>query len=117
MLTAHESMRFTVSLDLAFLASRATTLRSPGFAGLIALTVHACLFALLMWWSWRKWPDPMIDFGRELYVPWQIVQGKVLYRDIASLFGPLSPYVNALWFKLFGVSLTTLIAANLAILA
>ena len=43
--------------------------------------------------------------------------GKVLYRDIASLFGPLSPYVNALWFKLFGVSLTTLIAFNLAILA
>ena len=55
--------------------------------------------------------------GRELYVPWQLVEGKVLYRDIASLFGPLSPYVNALWFKLFGVSLTTLIAVNLAILA
>jgi hypothetical protein len=69
-----------------------------------------------MWWSWRKWPDPLVDFGRELYVPWQITRGKVLSRDIASLFGPLSPYVNALWFRLFGVSLITLAAANLAVL-
>ena len=72
---------------------------------------------ILAWWSWRKWPDPLIDFGRELYVPWRITQGAVLHRDIASLFGPLSPYVNALWFRLFGVSLTTLIFCNLAILA
>ena len=41
----------------------------------------------------------------------------MLYRDIESLFGPLSPYVNALWFRLFGVSLTTLVICNLAILA
>ena len=59
----------------------------------------------------------MIDFGRELYVPWEITRGHVLYRDLASLFGPLSPYVNALWFKLFGVSLMTLVACNLAIFA
>jgi hypothetical protein len=69
-----------------------------------------------MWWSWRKWPDPLIDFGRELYVPWQITRGTMLSRDIASLFGPLSPYLNAFWFRLFGVSLITLAAANLAVL-
>ena len=40
-------------------------------------------------------------FGRELYVPWQLTQGKVLYRDIESIFGPLSPYLNALWMRLF----------------
>lgn len=71
----------------------------------------------LTWWSWRKWPDPLIDCGRELYVPWQITRGKVLYRDLASLFGPLSSYVNALWFRLFGVSLLTLAAGNLFIFA
>ena len=59
---------------------------------------------------------PLIDFGRELYVPWQITRGKMLSRDIASLFGPLSPYINALWFRLFGVSLITLALANLAVL-
>jgi Dolichyl-phosphate-mannose-protein mannosyltransferase len=79
--------------------------------------LHVMLFGLLVWWSWRKWPDPFIDFGRELYVPWRLTQGAVLYRDVASLFGPLSPYVNALWFRLFGVSLLTLALCNIAIFA
>jgi Dolichyl-phosphate-mannose-protein mannosyltransferase len=81
------------------------------------LAIHAVLFVVLAWWSWRKWPDPLIDFGRELYVPWQITQGKVLYRDVASLFGPLSSYMNALWFRLFGVSLLTLAICNMSIFA
>jgi hypothetical protein len=86
-------------------------------AQVITFSIHAIVFVILAWGSWRKWPDPLIDFGRELYVPWQITQGAVLHRDIASLFGPLSPYVNALWFRVFGVSLTTLIFCNLAIFA
>jgi hypothetical protein len=81
------------------------------------VVLHAFVFAALAYWSWRKWPDPLIDFGRELYVPWQITRGRVLYQDLASLFGPLSPYVNALWFSLFGPSLMTLAACNLAIFA
>lgn len=79
--------------------------------------IHAVAFAALVWWSWGKWLDPLIDFGRELYIPWQITRGRVLYRDIASLFGPLSPYLNALWFRLFGVSLMTLVFCNLVIFA
>ncbi len=66
--------------------------------------------------GWGAWPDVLIDFGRELYVPWQLLEGKLLYRDIAYLNGPLSPYLNALWFRLFGVGLSTLVLANLAIL-
>ncbi len=85
-----------------------------GTVAIVAL--HAILAGVLLWWSWRKWPDPLVDFGRELYVPWQITRGKMLYRDLASLFGPLSPYLNALWFSLFGVSLTTLVVCNVAIL-
>jgi len=82
---------------------------------LVVVAIHAMVFAALLWWSWRKWPDPLVDFGRELYLPWQINAGRVLYRDLASLFGPLSPYLNALWFRLFGVSLMTLVLCNLAI--
>ncbi len=74
------------------------------------------VFLALTAWTWRKWPDLLIDFGRELYIPWQLLQGKVLYRDLAYLNGPLSPYLNGLWFKIFGVSLTTIIFCNLAIL-
>jgi len=69
-------------------------------------------------WTWGAWPDPFIDFGRELYVPWQIASGQaVLYQDIAWFNGPLSPHVNALWFRLFGTGLRTLVLVNLALLA
>lgn len=77
----------------------------------------ALLLVMLAAWSWRKWPDILIDFGRELYVPWQLTGGKVLYRDIAYLNGPLSPYLNAWWFRIFGVSLSTLIFSNIMVLA
>ncbi|MAT69265.1 MAG: hypothetical protein CMJ58_07030 [Planctomycetaceae bacterium] len=66
--------------------------------------------------SWRTGLDPLVDFGRELYVPWQLAEGATLYRDIAYFNGPLSPYLNAVWFQLFGASLATLMAANLAVL-
>ena len=68
------------------------------------------------WWSWRKWPDVLVDFGRELYAAWQLSAGKTLYTDVAWFKGPFSPYLNALWFRLFGVSVTTLVVCNLVIL-
>ena len=67
--------------------------------------------------SWRRWTDPVIDFGAELYVPWRLLEGDRLYAEIAYRNGPLSPFVNALWFRLFGVSVDTLVFCNLALLA
>ncbi len=79
--------------------------------------VLAVLLGVLAGLTWRKWGDPVVDFGCELYVPWQITQGKHLYRDMVWLGGPLAQYGNALAFAVFGVSLTTLIWVNLALLA
>lgn len=78
------------------------------------LTAVAATAAMLIW-TWGKWPEVLVDFGRELYVPWRIASGDALYRDVAWFDGPLSPYLNALWFKLFGVGLWTLVAGNLVI--
>jgi hypothetical protein len=80
-----------------------------------ALPVLAATLLVLVWWSWGKWLDPLVDFGRELYLPWQITEGRVLYRDLASFNGPLSPYANALWFTIGGASLRTIVAANSAL--
>lgn len=80
-----------------------------------ALLVAA--FALLSFWSWGKWTDVQIDIGNELYIPWQLGAGKALYRDIAYRNGPLSPYLNAVFFGALGVSLRTLVVCNLLILA
>ena len=80
-------------------------------AALIALA--ASLLAV----TWGTWPDPIVDFGRELYAPWRLSEGAVLYRDVAWINGPLSPYVNCLAFQLFGVSLRTLVVCNVVVLA
>ena len=66
---------------------------------------------------YRAWPDLLVDFGRELYVPWLIAEGGALYTDLAYFNGPLSPYANAAWFGLVGEGVLTLAAANLLVLA
>ena len=99
--------RFSRTRGLAWLDSN--------WAGLAVVAVAFVIAAAV---SWRKWPDVLIDFGLQLYLPWRIDQGAVLYRDLHYLSGgPLSQYFNALLFKIFGVSFSTLIYANLAITA
>jgi hypothetical protein len=66
-------------------------------------------------WFWGRAPDPIIDFGREIYMPWRILEGQHLYRDFTYFNGPFSPYFNALVFKIFGVSLQTLTITNLVL--
>src|SRR5262245_50064821 len=75
------------------------------------LLVAICVITMLVW-TWNKCPDPVIDYGREVYVPWRISQGQVLYRDINYFNGPLAPYLDAVLFKLFGPSICTLKVFN-----
>ncbi len=72
------------------------------------------LAAAMIAWTWLAWPDLLVDFGREAYVPWRLSQGAVLYRDVAYFTGPLSPYLNAAWFGLVGPGLDRLYAINAA---
>ena len=76
----------------------------------------ALLGAVLAAWSWRRWPDVQVDFGRELYAAWRLTEGDALYADLAWFNGPLSAWWNALWFRIAGVSLGTLVWVNLALL-
>src|SRR5215469_18337819 len=80
----------------------------------LGLGVVAVVFVVAAVMTWRKWPDFLVDFGTQLYMPWRILHGAVLYRDLFYFAGgPFSQYFNALLFKIFGVSFSTLIAANL----
>ncbi len=67
--------------------------------------------------SWGKWPDLLVDFGRELYIPWQLSQGNVLYQDIHFYYGPFSKYFYALLFRVFSPSLLLVFITNALILA
>ena len=92
----------------------------------------ALVFVFAAWWSWGKWSDPLVDFGRELYTPWQLSEGKVLStgamrgqpaeaaeasKQIVTLFGPLSQYFNAMCFGVLGVRWSTLFGVNLVLAA
>ena len=82
----------------------------------VLLGLAVPLAALVLFTGWGRWPDVLIDFGRELYVPWRLTEGEVLVRDLSWFNGPLSPYLNALWFELFGVGFWTMAWANIALL-
>src|SRR5687767_1229586 len=83
----------------------------------LPILIIAAAFIGMSWMSWRKWPDLSVDFGLQLYIPWQLSEGRMLYRDIAHLpGGPLSQYWNALLFTILRPSFNTLIAGNFAVL-
>jgi hypothetical protein len=63
---------------------------------------------LLIWYTWAHWGNVQIDCGRELYVPLEILKGRLLYRDLWYPYGPLAPYVQAAFLLIFGASLTSL---------
>jgi len=83
----------------------------------LALASLLAIGAAMATWTWRTWPDVLIDFGREAYVAWRLAEGDVLHRDVVYVSGPFSPYWNALWFRTFGSGLDTLFAANALVLA
>jgi 4-amino-4-deoxy-L-arabinose transferase-like glycosyltransferase len=80
---------------------------SCGFVVLVAIA--------LAWYTWARWGDIQVDCGRELYVPSEILRGKLLYRDIWYQYGPLAPYVEALLLFVFGPSLNAFYIFGLAV--
>ena len=65
--------------------------------------------------SWQKWADLIVDYGTQLYIPWLVSEGKVLYRDVDYLFGPFSAYFHALLFKIFDPGIMVLVWFNLSV--
>jgi hypothetical protein len=61
-----------------------------------------------MYATWATWGSLTIDGGHEMYVPALLSEGKMLYRDVWWLYTPLSVYVNAYLFRLFGENLNVL---------
>ncbi len=58
--------------------------------------------------SWGKWGHLIYDCFKEAFLPQAILDGKVLYCDILSLYPPLGHYLNAFLYLIFGNSLHTL---------
>lgn len=85
--------------------------RSAHIADLICLATWLSVCIV----TWDAWFEPLVDVGRELYVPWMLASGQKLYADIAYFNGPVSPWWNTAWFKLLGGSVRTLTTINLCL--
>lgn len=83
----------------------------------LAPALLGVVFASLASMGWLRWPDHLVDFGRELYIPWRLGEGDVLGRDVYTLFGPLSHSFHAVVFRVFGPSVRIILVTNLALAA
>jgi len=93
---------------------------SPSLASLCRVWLPAALISavgvLLCYSIWGKTGDIIGDFGNDRYIVWQVCQGKLLYRDIACVYGPLSPTFNALVMRIAGPQINVILVTNLLIL-
>jgi hypothetical protein len=65
-------------------------------------------FVLALLTSWQRWADPVVDIGREMNQPLRLLNGESLYSDIRHIYGPLTPWLHAGLYRLFGPSLNIL---------
>jgi hypothetical protein len=79
----------------------------------IALALGTILFAVARQHSL----EPIIDTGRDLYIPGAILDGKKLYRDLIYFYPPLVPYLLAVLTAVIGRSLIAYSVIGAAIAA
>jgi hypothetical protein len=84
----------------------------PSELALLAVVVAAAALAFAQ--SYARWLDPIIDTGRDLYIPEQLANGAKLYRDIRYQYPPLAPYLLALITGGIGHSLVSYMAIGIA---
>ncbi|HKR63772.1 MAG TPA: hypothetical protein VJZ00_08570 [Thermoanaerobaculia bacterium] len=89
--------------------SRGESIRNRFAATSVAAVAAIIAFAQ----SYGRWLDPIIDAGRDLYVPEQLLRGTVLYRDILYYYPPLTPYLLAAITFITGSSLGAYVAIGL----
>jgi hypothetical protein len=88
---------------------------SAWLAEAIGAAFLGALLTSFLVWSWRKWPDPIIDSGPQWYAAWRVARGGMLFHELAWNYGPLSACANGLLFKIFSANLTVLFTANLVV--
>lgn len=84
---------------------------------LVDAIIIAAVGALALLQSWMRWLDPIVDTGRDLYIPEQLAHGVKLYRDILYFYPPLTPYLLAAVTAVIGHSIGAYVAIGIAIAA
>lgn len=79
---------------------------------ILSITILTTLFLISVSVLWSYLGFPIIDCGREAYIPLAMLKGKVLYKDIFNLYNPLSLQINAIILLIFGKHLNSLYLAG-----
>ena len=79
----------------------------------IPIIIYTVIFVCSVLLYKYKMMNLFIDFGREVSVPYAIINGEVFYKDIFNLYAPLSYLFNAFILKLFNQNLQTFISTGI----
>ena len=80
----------------------------------LILTIIAGIFLL----QHHLYYQPLLsqgDHGRDLYAAQMTLKGAVPYRDYWWVYGPLMPYYYALFFKIFGINIKSVLLGKLVL--
>ena len=77
------------------------------------LTILGVLFVIFTTITWGKWGNPIFDTFREALLPAEFLKGEMPYRDFLCLYPPLGYQINAILYKIFGVSINVLYFAGI----
>lgn len=80
---------------------------------IVARSLPVLLFAALACATWNTWFMPFQDHGREVGTAIRVARGEMLYRDVAYLFGPWPPLLDALVLRIAGERLQALVVLRL----
>lgn len=89
--------------------------RKFSLADVVWIAVVLAVSALMLLRANGHSLDPIIDTGRDLYIPEQIRHGVKLYRDILYYYPPLTPYLLAIVTAMTGSSLAAYAGIGAAI--
>jgi hypothetical protein len=81
----------------------------------IALAALFTGLVIMIAGTFDRWLDPIVDIGRDLYIPEKILEGKKLYRDFRYEYPPLAPYLLAAITAVTGHSLASYAAVGIGI--
>ena len=83
--------------------------KSDGFV----ISIIAVIFTYFAWIFFLTQGLLSVDTGREFYIPQQMINGEVLYKDIYNIYGALSYQINTILFTIFGTKISTLYSAGI----
>ena len=72
----------------------------------VFLIVFFCIIMFIFYYG--RTESFLVDSGREAYLPLRVLEGKLLYKDLFNVYGPLSYQINAVAYSIFGINLNTL---------